>query len=312
MIEHIEASDALDAMHKTLYKKVGQQGRRESIDTAEEMQLIFDLWARGYCDWQISTILNIKLYVLQDFLAWNNIDYRTRRTKNFKDIYNLSSIHTLFNGAAYLQYAVDKQDTTLQKITADIATYDREKIYRAAAGRYIPTRDEMIRIAELANIDLEDWAYCSTDVKLQVYENKNLPSTPAQWANTEDEFLCTYKKLIIRYVFAYARATHIVTRGELERHFTLGTRGLYDFEQCYTALISDYRAMQIINILGLEDITDVYKVDIVNAGYIPRFNKYASLQQVRIPAKKGIKQLICATTLDNLAQVERSLTYGKQ
>ena len=170
----------------------------------------------------------------------------------------------------------------------------------------------MIRIAELANIDLEDWAYCSTDVKLQVYENKNLPSTPAQWANTEDEFLCTYKKLIIRYVFAYARATHIITRGELERHFTLGTRGLYDFEQCYTALISDYRAMQIINILGLEDITDVYKIDIVNAGYIPRFNKYASLQQVRIPAKKGIKQLICATTLDNLAQVERSLTYGKQ
>ena len=55
--------------------------------------------------------------------------------------------------------------------------------------------------------------------------------------------------------------------------------------------------------------TDIYKVDVVNAGYVTRFKKYYNDMQKSIPAKYGLKTLICRASLDNLAQVERSLTY---
>lgn len=310
MMEQLEVGDALDAIYGTLYKKAGQTGRRDGLLLYEDKQQIVDLWNRGYHDWQISNILDIKLYVVQDALIWQNIDYRTRRTKIECDLYNLAAINTLFNGAAYLRLQMFRQGLNKEELANRLSNLIcRTRVYQICNGRYIPTSDELCYIAAITGINIEDWCLCSSDVKLQIKENKNLPHAAGEWATTADEFLSTYKKFVIRYAFAYARATKPGATRELMFTIDYSSNAMYDFEQCARNM-RDEDAHKAVEILGLDDITDIYKVDVVNAGYVTRFKKYYNDMQKNIPAKYGLKTLICRTALDNLAQVERSLTYG--
>lgn len=313
-----ELYEIISTLSSSASRGVGQAGRQDKLLTLIGGDMALELWKQGYRDWQISKVLNVSLFTVQDYLAHNSIDYRSRALPIDNKLYELSASTTLFDGADYLMLHMYLYDITLKDLSTKLfGIIDPFTLQRITEGRMIPTAMQARTISNVLHLDINIWKETSKDIKNIFYNGRQLHNTPDEWANTHDDFSITYKKFNVRYVFAYARVFRNNTSDlDLARELRITPTQLTDIEQCeYVPTLQ--QAERAVEVLGLTDIADVYRCKLLPAGYRAMFREHikaehAALAKDGTTLKDNIKELICATALDNLAQVERGCTYAKK
>lgn len=313
-----ELYEIISALSSNSARGIGQAGRAEKMLTLLGGEMVLELWRQGYRDWQISKMMNVSLFTVQDYLAHNSIDYKSRSLPIDDKLYSLSASTTLFDGADYLMLHMYLYDITLKDLSTKLfGIIDPFTLQRITEGRLIPTAMQARTISNVLHLDINIWKETSKDIKNIFYKKMLLHNTPDEWANAQDDFSITYKKFNVRYVFAYARVFRNNTSDlDLARELRVTPAQLTDLEQCeYVPTLK--QAERIVEVLGLTDIADVYRCKLLPAGYRTMFRQHIKAEQAALAKdgttlKDNLKELICATALDNLAQVERGCTYANK
>lgn len=320
MLEQEELSEIIAALTKSTWRGAGQSGRTNGLVPLIGKDTVLQLWQDGYRDWQISQIMNVKLSVIQDCLINNSIDYKSRSLPIDKKLYQLSSTTTLFDGAAYLMLHMYLYDLTLADLCNRMhGITPPYTLQRITEGRLIPTLQQVHSIADVLHININIWMQHSKDIRLIIKENKELLHSGDDYASTCDDFFITYKKFNVRYIFAYARVLRLQTTDkELALALRITEQQLTDIEQCeYTPTLQ--QAEILVNMLGLTDVSDVYRCAVLPAGYRAMMkhsieNEYAKVDKTDYGkwTRTQIQNLINSRSLDALAAVERGCTYAKK
>lgn len=312
--------DALvSSFEYSAFKQYGQDGRRAELIPIIDEEMIRELWNAGMYDWQIASKLKINLYVLQSFLAKSGLDFTQRRSVNYKRIYFLSSPVVLFNGAAFFLQFLDQSSMTISMLIEAVSKFScsvlPSHMQLIAEGRMMPNKQQLNDLITITGINKEAWCENSSDVNNILNNNIALPQRAIDFAITQDQFLSTYKKFPVHSTLLLARLikditpTQIVKLGIVNAHHEL-----YDMEAGQLSISYDI-ATKLADLLGI-DISDVYKVTVLNGGYYNIFRAEADKMRAdctkRIAHSSRNNDLLYRTLIDNITGLERSVLHAKR
>lgn len=293
-----------------------QKTRTNKLEDIDKTALM-EYWRHGLSVWELGLLFDVQDEYIYDYLIRIGERPELHSLPQDEKYKRLSNRYHMFNGAFMISKELDKQNITVENL-AYMCNIAKTTMLAIVAGRLLPTKQQIYKIADVLNIDVALWAKLSTDIDLIIREKikDTTPRKPSCIIKCKD-INCS-KELLVRSQLAYARiykGLSVVDMADILK--------IFDWQYINIETARDTpnidTAKRLAKIFGLTYYTDLYIVDVMPINYEYIISQSINNDRLKLLAeyKNHYTSRIYRTLTDtsyninNVTNKERSVDYGK-